>query len=263
MLARLTFGSVSVSLEVGDVSPTIALSYEEELPILFPKWTVKGQLEGYLFEDVNENRKRDRGEKGLGGVFLQLDAVEALTGKDGRFRFIPLPEGVYSLVLVSLGPRYVPVLRMPFPVQLVAGKVERVDIPVVRSAMITGRVVVLDEERPAGLSREGRAEEPAGRPPDEGMGLSGIAIRLTSRQQTYEQVSDRAGYFRFDGLRPGQWVLEISTEQLPLHHYLARNMFEFDLDPGQHTELLIKVFRKYRPIQLIEEGELEVEEEGE
>ena len=93
------------------------------------------------------------------------------------------------------------------------------------------------------------------------VGIANVLVKLSCSEETRLQISDPDGFFQFDRLAPGHWTLEVTTDQLPRYHYLDQGVFEFDLQPGEHVEQVIKVFERHRPIQFIGEGELQVEEE--
>ena len=135
--------------------------------------------------------------------------------------------------------------------------VEQAEVPLVEGALITGQVAVFSEEQKEGLSLEGTGKEEV---LDQGVGLPNVTAKLTSDEETFLQVTDRDGHFQFARLRPGHWTLKVYDTKLPRFHYLEQNVFEFDLEPGDQEDLLVKVFVKRRPIQLLEEGELQVEE---
>ncbi|MCK4392829.1 hypothetical protein KAX17_07975 [Candidatus Bipolaricaulota bacterium] len=239
----------------GKATLAFNLNIAFDLPI--PFIVTKGRIEGHAFIDTNANGQYDPDEEGVAELVMGVADTQALTGKEGEFRFAPLPPGDYSLRIVNLPRNYVPLASMPIPVHLEAGMVEQVEVPLVEGAMITGRVAVFPEEEPReGLYLEGTGEESLA----QGEGLPNVVVKLTSNEETFLQATDRDGHFQFDRLRPGQWTLTVYEDQLPRFHYLERDVFEFDLKPGDQEDLLIRVFVKRRPIQLLEEGELQVEE---
>ena len=240
-------------------SGKVALAFNLNLTfdLLIPFIVTKGQLEGHAFVDINANGQYDTGETGIPDLLLTLTGTQALSGAQGEFLFTPLPPGDYSLRILNLPWDYVPLGSMPISVRLEAGVVEQVELPVVKGSMITGRVAVFSEEQREGLFLEGSGREPSAY----GEGLSNVSLRLTSDEETFLQVTDRDGHFQFDRLRPGHWILEVYSDQLPQFHRLEKDVFESDLKQGEQADILVKVFVKQRPIQLIDEGELQVEEE--
>ncbi len=64
-------------------------------------------VRGFVYEDLNDNGRRDTGEMGLGGVEIQLVAIDAIasvpaqtirTNSDGSYSFNNLPPGRYKIV---------------------------------------------------------------------------------------------------------------------------------------------------------------------
>jgi len=241
----------------GKAALVFNLNLAFDLPI--PFIVTKGQIEGHAFVDTNANGQYDTGETGIPDLLLTLTDTQALSGEEGEFLFPPLPPGEYSLRILNLPLHYIPLASMPIPVHLEAGVVEQAEVPLVEGALITGQVAVFSEEQKEGLSLEGTGKEEA---LDQGVGLPNVTVKLTSDEETFLQVTDRDGHFQFARLRPGHWILKVYDTKLPRFHYLEKNVFEFDLKPGDQEDLLVKVFVKRRPIQLLEEGELQVEGEG-
>jgi serine-aspartate repeat-containing protein C/D/E len=67
-------------------------------------------LSGFVYQDLNENGRRDTNEPGLRDVEIRLEVIDALaavtsqtvrTGSDGSYRFETLPPGVYRVVEVT------------------------------------------------------------------------------------------------------------------------------------------------------------------
>ncbi len=95
------------------------------------------------------------------------------------------------------------------------------------------------------------------------VGIANVLVKLSCSEETRLQISDPDGFFQFNRLPPGHWTLEVTADQLPRYHYLGKDVFEFDLRPGEHVEQVIKVFEEHRPIQFIGEGELQLKLGGE
>ena len=75
------------------------------------------------------------------------------------------------------------------------------------------------------------------------------------------RLTNREGRFEFEEVRPREWTLKIYEDNLPKYHYFERDTFNFELKPGERKEILVKVLQKKRPINIIEEGEILLEEE--
>jgi len=92
-------------------------------------------------------------------------------------------------------------------------------------------------------------------------GVSNVLVELTDGLEVMRRLTDREGRFAFEEVRPGQWTLKIHQNNLPTYHHLERDTFNFHLAPGEKDDVLIRVVPKLRPIQIISEGEIKLEEE--
>ncbi|MCB0068687.1 MAG: carboxypeptidase regulatory-like domain-containing protein, partial [Caldilineaceae bacterium] len=153
-----------------------------------------GTIRGVLFEDVDGNQSADSHEKGVGGVQVQLlagsNVVQQVTAaSNGSYQFNNVPNGDYQ----------VNVSAAQF-VQTVVGAAtltaERpganLDVSMARAGTITGRVYRSDIGPAAGLENIA-------------LSLSGAAQQST--------LTDADGFFHFDGLAAGAYVVTLS--QLP------------------------------------------------
>ena len=137
--------------------------------------------------------------------------------------------------------------------------VKEVAIPVMRGATVTGQVAVFSEEQVEELSIEGSGREAS---VIAGEGLPGILLKISSDDDIYYQVSNAAGRFQFDRLRPGHWTMKIYPDKLPPYYYLEQDTFDFDLGGGQERDILVKVFVKRRIIHLLQQGTQTLHTEG-
>jgi len=158
------------------------------------------------------------------------------------------------------------------------GKEIEVKLGVVRSASLSGKIVVYgllnndnftnedanngqcyvigDGNKGNGNSNHSDEEELI-----ELYGLANILVELTNGSETQRCITDRNGHFRFEDLCPNKWILKVFDHNLPSHHYLKEDTFEFELKPGDKKEMLIEVLPKKRTIRIIEQGEIILEED--
>jgi hypothetical protein len=111
-------------------------------------------LMGTVFEDANENQWKEESEKGMPGVRVSLDGVEAKTGEDGLFQFSDIEPGPH---LLAINPRSIPDwhrLASPASVsfQVEAGPFSRDDF----------RFVLEGPRKPSFQKEERRLEESPG-----------------------------------------------------------------------------------------------------
>ncbi len=183
---------------------------------------------------------------GLEGVALTLGGETALTDATGAFHLARPEDGIAYLRLdrISAGLGRVPMLDMPLEVQ--PGTEADLEIPMLRSARLAGRIEVVRTDGASDLAGPGAAPEPAA-VRDAVLELSGDGRRLRA-------VADRTGRFLFPEVPPGPWTLRVLHAKLPDYHAVEHETYAVPLAPGQHDHLAIRVLPRQRRIQMIESG---------
>jgi hypothetical protein len=92
-----------------------------------------------------------------------------------------------------------------------------------------------------------------------GRGLGNTLVEITQGEEVLRQLTDEKGRFSFEDIRPGKWKLKIYDYDLPLHHYLEQEEFQIELTSGEQKEITARVLPRLRPIQIIDEGQIEPE----
>ncbi len=207
-----------LSLTVGP--GRVELSLETRVRVPVPLVETRGRVEGAV-------RSETQGID-VSGLLLGLGGKRALSDDDGLFRFPPLPPGEYRLKLLST-PRGACVHPdAPLPVVVRAGEVNKVELSLVASATLSGRVVPSGEARRLG-----------GRPAGEGGGIARARIVLTDGVHSYYRTTDSRGAFEFGGLCPGEWELRVDLSGLVPPHRLEDGAHTVHLYPGQDKELRV------------------------
>lgn len=232
----------------GALGGETALGLDVLFPLTVPiPWLPKsGAAEGRIYH-------RDGMEVPLAGVVVLVDGSKVATGAGGRFSFPTLPPGDYELRLErsTLGFALVPDVPQPLKFTVQPGEAAQLDIPVVRAASVTGRVVFRpnDDSEPVPLDASiGINDIPrSGPPPAPGTpgsypaAVSGVTVTLSSEMGYFTQTTAADGGFSFADLRPGQWTLLVAPEQLPEYCALAPMKFTLELIPGEAASDLIFV----------------------
>jgi plastocyanin len=201
-IAELAFFGLVGLLDLGgaDFSFGLALLARFDAPI--PFLVVKGQVEGFVFIDANANDRRDPDESGPKDLILTLGNERARTDSRGFFRFPPVFPGTYELKIEKLPPGLVVKTALPQRVQLVAGQILKLEIPLAQVAVIEG-TVFNDENRNGHL-------DPLER------GLSFVRVFLTDESgKTRDQRTDLDGRFVFSELLPGKYTVALDARTLP------------------------------------------------
>lgn len=201
-----TFGLTSLSLAVFEASfadSGIGLSTTLTLNLPFTIQVeavpVRGQVEGVVFIDKNDNHRFDPGEEGVSDLIVTLDDSQALSNPQGRFRLPPIKPGSFSLNMPELPAFLEPKIQLPLPVTVQAGRATFVEIPLRRVSAITG--AVFNDANRNGV-----------RDPGEG-GIGNVRIVLSGLQIT-QFITGPDGAFLFRVL-PGEYRLTLDTTTLP------------------------------------------------
>lgn len=207
------------------------------------------------------------GARGIPGVKLYLHGAVATTDQEGRFCFRFVPPGTAHLRVdrASMGLERVATKGLPIAVEVRGGETAKVEIGIVRAAVVTGRVLVVPVAAGAASGRDAAEEfvlgAPGAKPSPVPVGLSNVLVELSNGQESVRRVTDRGGNFLFDSLPPGTWRLKIYDHNLPAYHYLENPEQTLRLEPGQKTSITIRVLPKARQIRFIDEGVIRAEPE--
>ena len=198
--------------------------------------------------------------KGIPDVIVNVNGASAVTDKKGYFLFPSLKPGTYDLVAEerNLGLDRVISLKTPIKVRIEGGEDRKVDLGVTRRASLRGKAVVFRPVDDRYVFVEGKEQNE--RELVESDGLSNVLIQLHKGETTIHRITDQRGYFSFEDLRPGMWFLKVYKESLPPFHYPEQATLKLELKPGAREEVVVRIVPRLRPLRLIDEGEISVEE---
>jgi hypothetical protein len=183
------FGNASVGIE-----------FERRFSLPVPI-KLKGQAEGVVFLDKNQNGIADADEPGVGGAIVGLGSARARSNDAGLYRFPAAEPGMYRLAVVEL-PGH---LRTSWPggdVSIAAGEVVRVaPIPVTQAHDLTG--LVFDD-------RDGNGQWDSGE-----LGIPNARLELRGLATDRSTWTSSDGRFAFTDLQPGAVVVWIDVTTLP------------------------------------------------
>ncbi len=160
----------------------------------------RSEITGIVFNDLNGNDKYDLTDIGLKKVKVRLEGGPvARSNTQGVYNFPNMIAGQYtaSLDMASLAEGYLPVDVPKKKITLYEGIRYELNFPVRATRVLSGRVYV-DEN---GNARMDASESP----------LSGVKVLFGEK----ENISDKGGWYIFDNLNGGSFILGVDPNTLP------------------------------------------------
>lgn len=221
-----------------------------------------GRVKGFVYDAETE--------KPIKGAILRINGSAGVTDNDGKFDFQTLKTGDYLLQLQTerIGLDKVTTVKTPLKITVKEKETQVFRLGVIREAKLTGRVVQYcykqnGKKQLSGNSRQftiaGEATEPvvlnnAKRELVPIKELHNILIELINCNDKKRRLTGKDGSFKFESLCPGPWKLKVYPGNLPEYHYVEQEFYEFELTPGEHEEVEIRVLPRQRQIRIIGEG---------
>lgn len=217
---------------------------------------------------------RDRaGIPPLKNVILTADGLSTMTNEKGEYTFPVMKAGSYALRIdqKSIGFKKTTTEPLPILVKVQGGKTSVQEIGIVSACRISGRVVLyaIDPEKAFGdlkttekdgffVTGSGRTKAGPLRKDDlkESGGLHRVLVQISRGKEVLQQYTDDKGGFSFRKIRPGEWQLRVYDQNLPMHHYLEKEIFQITLKSGAEKEITPKVLPRLRSVRIIDEGEI-------
>jgi len=237
--------------------------YNLPLEIPLSKNDGQGALKGRVYYEEESSKTP------FSRVILTTQGAMAITDQEGEFIFPSLEPGTCFLQLdrSSIGLERVPTEKLPLIIEVKTKKTTEIEIVVVRSGRISGRVKAFfpaSDTISGGVKRSSSDSliwlDPDGK---EGFEKENILrrigntlVELYDEKETLRQVTDQNGWFSFEDLRPGKWILKVHADNLPDQYYLEKKELQVELKQGEKKEVEVRVLPRLRSIQIIEEGEI-------
>ncbi len=223
------YRSFDAFLDQGVADYTLAYTIPFNVPV--PQQKQEKRMTGRVYD-------AETGE-GLKRVVLYMGDRTAMTGSDGTFSF-PMPApGTYYLYFdrLSVGLDRVPRSAMPMEIQVGTEPMPEIDIALVRSARVSGRIEIQENPDSLGVLLDG--------PPQ-------VVLELTDAVGRHRCLSDRNGHFSFKEVYPGPLTVRVVHAKLPAYYYLEQDIYTFDVTPGGQQHVQIRVLPERRQIRMID-----------
>ena len=227
----------------GDYGEELECALSMTFPLNLPlPWLPKnGRVEGII-------HRADDEQTPLEGVIVSVGDMNVVTDSKGRFVFPGLVEGDYELLIDrgSIGLEYIPDVKIPQKFTSDLGKTIKLDIPVVKSASIRGRVLIC--KKVIGIV------DPDAPPPSEG--FPNASVFLIGDDETIVMTTDKHGRFTFRDIRPGLWSLKLVEGQIPEYHHAQPIEYVIEILPGERvTDIEFYITPVQRPILITVAGD--------
>lgn len=248
------FGSLSCSLlremkaDAAENKTTVSIAYNNPIRINVPVSLRSdiGSISGLVYN-------RETGEPVVKAL-VTAGALSVLTDSEGRYRFKAIPPGDIEIKVSSpeLGSQYIVYGTYPITLTVEAEQDYVIDIPMIRKATLSGRLIRMDE-------KPGTSFFMAEPQFEENGGFGGLVVEITSEFGTRREATNIDGSFEFTAIPPGRVSFKVFTEQLPATHALKENEFTFELAPGEHKNLDLLVKQIVRRVQFMQQEVVNVQ----
>lgn len=220
------------------------LTYTIPLGIPVSRKKSIGFLKGKVFDVENGQRQP------IHNVILKTNNSTAVTDQNGGFVFVLKPgEYLLSIERKSIGLERVTTVKMPLKVNIRAGQTQEIEIGVVTSCSVSGKITIAESDNNhngnheenadgtfkspvlVGDGKNGNANGANKNQRKEAEGLGNVLVELSDGTETLQEITNGNGDFSFRDIRPGQWTLKVDDNNLPPYHFLEQKEFHFDLKP--------------------------------
>lgn len=213
------------------------VSYTVPFGLKVGKRTTEGSIEGYVYDAFHDCP--------VSNAMINFNERSTLSNEQGQFFFTNVPVGKQSLRTEILPKNTITQDLQPYSVEVFKGERTKINIPIVPTCQISGRVLVYDFDE----STESSMSNESGRVIQTGP-LEGIEVFIErdGGKEIYRCTTNQHGMFDFTMLRPGNWRVTASSAHLPRLHYLNLKEIFLDIQPDENKELLFKVLPEERQI---------------
>jgi nucleoid-associated protein YgaU len=218
---------------LGPTRPQQTVDYVVPVSVPVSPIHQKGRAQGRVY-DAETGR-------GVAGVPVRIGDRAVITDREGRWAVTGLSDGEHAVEpdRLGVGLDRVPAAGGPLTVKTGGDRPATLDVPLVRSARISGTL------RKAGAA-PGAADS----------ALAGAVVVLSGTGGTLRRVSDAGGRFEFADLRPGRWRLTVDPTSLPPFHVLQGDSVAAEMGPGAAKEVQLRVMERNRPVEIVAEADV-------
>ncbi len=194
------------------------------------------ELRGNIFEDLNNNAKRDKGEKGLEGITLEIENEgKVTTNHEGVFSFGKLEPGNYAVKLRTED--------LPPNKQLQTSDLQLVTLPPPQGEKVDLLFAVSELKTSLRISCFEDLNSNQAHDMDDA-GLANIDVFLKAGDQEVPCQTSSAGICTFEGLPKGPVTVRLDPENLPAD--VTFDKIEESINITEAKEYTLLFFAKIR-----------------
>lgn len=209
----------------------IMVRYTHTLHVPFRKKKDLGSLRGKIINNGVDN---------IEGLVVTFGGNTTITDKSGEFRFPVIKKGTDYLMVdpSNAGLFAIAEKQGPYQLDIMPGIENHFELTLTKSVKISGNTVVVDEQK---KGDKGFVTVKAK--------LNRLIVEAKNGDQVYRVYTDEKGSFAFEGLRPGNWEIQVYKNGLSKELELLTEYFSLNLVSGQNQSVEIKVKEKQRRIK--------------
>ncbi len=219
----------------------VLLTFRHDFELAVPWLPRRGEVEGHVFRDLNNNGRQDPGEPGLEGVKVAVGKDQALSGPDGVFSFSPMTDGSYPVTVTPPGDVHLsPSGESPVTqTALHKGAVTDLAIGMVEPTTCEGKVHFVHEI----------SEAADDHPDDKTEDLSGLEVVCTDPAGHVVRGGTRADGFFAVYLEPGTYEVKIDPATLKAQQVVNPEKIFLKVDHSRIQNLSFTVTERAKRIR--------------
>lgn len=209
----------------------IMVKYAHTLNIPVSKKKDFGSLKGKIINNGVEN---------IDGIRFMIGNKMAVSDKKGLFYFPILKKGVQYLLVdySNAGIGTITETPGPYKLEIIPGADNYFEVTLTKSAIISGNIVIKEDEN------KGKKEFVIVKEK-----LNQLIIEAKKDKETFRVYTDNNRSFRFEGLRPGNWRINVYKAGIPEEYELLTEFFNINLEPDQNVKIDVELIKKQRRIK--------------
>jgi hypothetical protein len=216
------------------------LTFRHDFEIPVPWLPRRGQVEGQIFNDLNNNGRREPNEPGLEGVKVAVGVKQTLSGAKGEFSLPPMTSGSYPLEVTPPGEVHFnqSTDHGADKTVLTKGEITRLAIGLTKPSTCEGKIRFIRENSEVDVT-------PSNIPDD----LSGIEIVSTDGAGHTQRSVTRADGFFAIYLDPGIYEIKINSATLKPEQGVSPARITLEVERERIEDLAFTVTERVKHIR--------------